>query len=52
MAEDKTRKPEQLNEEQLQEEQLNEVSGGRNGTTVEQIMKVNKELKNPDFIRS
>ena len=48
MAEDKKK---QKNEE-LQEEQLDEVSGGRNGTTVEQIMKVNKELKNPDFIRS
>ena len=47
MAEDKTRKP-----EVLQEEQLDEVSGGCNGTTVEQIMKVNKELKNPGFIRS
>ena len=47
MAEDKTKKP-----EELQNEQLDEVSGGRNGTTVEQIMKVNKELKNPDFIRS
>ena len=47
MAEDKTRKP-----EELQNEQLDEVSGGRNGTTVDQIMKVNKELKNPDFIRS
>ena len=47
MAEDKTKKP-----EELQNEQLDEVSGGRNGTTVEQIMKVNKELMNPDFIRS
>jgi len=28
MAEEKTRKPEQLNEEQLQEEQLDEVNGG------------------------
>ena len=47
MAEDKTKKP-----EELQNEQLDEVSGGRNGTTVESVMKVNKELKNPDFIRS
>ena len=44
-------KKKQKNEE-LQNEQLDEVSGGRNGTTVESVMKVNKELKNPDFIRS
>ena len=47
MAEDKTKKP-----EELQNEQLNEVSGGRNGTTVESVMKVKKELNNPDFMRS
>ena len=48
MAEDKNKQ----NPEELQNEQLDEVSGGRNGTTVESVMKVNKELKNPDFIRS
>ena len=36
---------------ELQEKQLDEVNGGGNGTTVERIMKVNKELKNPNFIR-
>ena len=48
MAEDKNKQ----NPEELQNEQLDEVSGGCNGTTVDQIMKVNKELKNPGFIRS
>ena len=47
MSEDKDKqKP-----DELQAEQLDDVNGGGNGTTVERIMKVNKELKNPNFIR-
>ena len=43
----------EMEKTELNTNEMENISGGRtDATTVVQIMKVNKELKNPDFIRS